>query len=369
VQLRAGPAVRLSLGALLLALATARPAAAGSGEVSLRGAYYKERSTRVAQPMLDARFDVGESGELAAHMLLDSISSASVAAGAAGQAFNENRFELGATYLHRLGIFRVGGGSRLSSEPDYQSAFFHLRGEAELADRNTTLGLNLAGGRDSVSNSGAQTDIADAIEGVLYTSLASVSLSQVLAPVLVGQLTYDLVHLDGFQENPYRSVSAGGGFEPERVPETRTRHAAQAALRGYVPPTRSTLIGSYRFYGDDWGLVGHTPEVRLIQELVPELDLHLRYRLHRQNRADFYKPIYDSPDPAVEPYLTDDVKLDRLTTHTFGAKLDVGLALFGLIRGPMAGARAQAVFEYIDQSTYYGNAVSAQLAFTVPFEY
>jgi Protein of unknown function (DUF3570) len=353
----------------ILALAAERRADA-DGEVTLRGAYYKERSTRVAQPMLDARFDVGESGELAGHVLLDSISSASVAAGAAGQAFDENRYEVGASYVHELGRLRLGGGTRLSSEPDYKSGLLHLRGEIDLADRNTTVALNLAGGRDTVSNEGAQTEMPQSrIEGVLYTSLASLSVSQVLAPVLVGQLTYDVAHLDGFQENPYRAVSAGGNFEPERVPETRTRHAAQAALRGFVPVTRSTLIGSYRLYADDWGVIGHTPEARVIQEVTPGFDIHLRYRLHHQNAADFYKPIYMSADPEMEPYLTDDVKLDRLTTHSFGGKLEVELSLIGFRGGPLARARAQASFEYIDQSTYYGNAVAAQFAFSVPFDY
>lgn len=368
MQLVARRAVAGAVAAL--ALAAGPRAASSDGEVTLRGAYYKERSTRVTQPMMDARFDVGEDGELAAHALLDSISSASIAAGAAGQAFSENRFELGATYLHRLGNLRFGGGTRLSSEPDYQSGFVHLRGEAELADRNTTIGLNLAGGRDAVSNEGAQGGInVESIDGVLYTSMGSMSLSQVLSPVLVAQLTYDLIHLDGFQENPYREVSAGGQFERERVPETRTRHAAQAALRGFVPPTRSTLIGSYRFYRDDWGVVGHTPEIRVVQEVIPQLDVHLRYRHHHQSAADFYKPIYPSADPQMEPFLTDDVKLDRLTTRTVGGKLDVALSLLGLTDGVLARTRAQASFEYIDQSTYYGNAVSAQLALSVPFEY
>jgi len=356
----------LAAGLALGIAAACPPAARGDGEVTVRGAYYKERSTRVAQPMLDARFEVGEQGELAAHLLLDSISSASVAAGAAGQAFNENRFETGGSYLHRFDIIRTGGGVRFSSEPDYKSLFGHLRGEIDLADRNTTLALNLAGGRDSISNEGAQGDIGGPIiEGVLYTSLVSLSVAQVLSPVLVGQLTYDLVHLDGFQENPYRTVVVNGNLDAERVPETRTRHAAQAGLRGFIPASRSTVVGSYRFYVDDWGVVGHTPEVRLVQELVPAFDVHLRYRYHRQSRAEFYEPAYESADP----YRTDDVKLDRLHTQTFGGKLDVGLSLLGLAAGPLAGTRAQASFEYIAQSTYYGDAISAQLAISIPFRY
>jgi hypothetical protein len=360
--------VRDAIVTLAILLVAAPVAARADGELSVRGAYYKERSTRVAQPMLDARFDVGEVGDLRAHMLVDSISSASVAAGAADTAFDEKRYEAGASYVHTIDTVRVGGGARGSSEPDYKSGFVHLRSEIELGQRNTVLALNVAGGRDTLSNKGAQSPIVDPIEGKLWTGLGSLSATQVLTPVLVGQLTYDLVYLDGFQENPYRSVSAGGMLEPERVPDTRLRHAALAGLRGFVPASRTTVAGSYRIYVDDWGVVGHTPEARVIQEILPDLDAHLRYRLHHQSAADFYASTYPSADPELEPYLTDDVKLSELTTQTFGIKLDVPAKLLG-IEGQLGDARAEALFEYITQTTYFGNAVVAQIAVTVPFRY
>jgi hypothetical protein len=361
--------VQLRRCALAIALTLLAPPAAGAdGEVSVRGAYYKERATRVAQPMLDARFEVGEHGELLVHTLVDSITSASVAAGAAGEPFDESRYELGASYLHRLGRFRLGGGVRGSTEPDYQSAFAHLRGEAELADRNTLVAVGLAGGRDAISNAGAQSGLTEAIEGTLHTGMVSLSVGQVLSPTLLAQLTYDLIALEGFQENPYRSVAAGGMLEPERVPESRLRHATLALIRAHLPPSRTTLVGAYRFSGDSWGVIGHTPEVRVIQELPTDIHLHLRYRLHLQGAADFYREIYDTADPALEPYLTDDVKLSELTTHTFGIKLELALPRLGLGER-LAGARGAALVEYIAQSTYFGNAISAQLAVTVPFAY
>ena len=368
---RRRPLIGPARAAALAAIATwlAAPHGAGAdGEVAVRGAYYKERATRVEQPMIDARLDVGENGELLAHTLVDSISSASVAAGATGTPFNEKRYELGATYLHQLSRFRLGGGGRLSVEPDYTSVFINLQGQVNLAQRTTTLALSLAGGRDRATNSGAQNPLTQPISGILHTFMSSVSLTRVLTPVLVGQLTYDLVYLDGYQENPYRSVSAGGSLEPERVPRTRVRHAAQVSVRGFVPRTRTTLVGSYRFYADDWGVVAHTPAIRAIQELIPDLDLTLSYRYYHQSGADFYQPIYDSADPSINPYLTDDAKLSRMGTQTFGIKLDAALHLLG-VRGRLAEARAEARFAYITQTAYYGNAVSAELALTVPFTY
>jgi hypothetical protein len=146
------------LAALLLGPATAR----ADGELIVRGAYYKESATRVIQPMLDARFDVAGGiearggGELAVHTLVDVITSASVASGADGEPFTENRYEGGARYLHSLGIARAGGWFRYSSEPDYRSAFGGLRAELDLAQRNTMLAAAASIGRDQLDNSGAQ---------------------------------------------------------------------------------------------------------------------------------------------------------------------------------------------------------------------
>jgi hypothetical protein len=348
---------------------TSIPVAAGAdGELSLRGAYYKERSTRVAQPMLDARLDVGDSGSVDAHLLLDAITSASNAAGAVGEQFTEQRVEVGGSYLHRFDNLAVGLGARVSEEPDYVSRFVTLRGLGEFGQKNTTLDLAVALGGDDISNASAQGAPMSSFSEDLTTVLTSVSLGQVLTPVLVAQVTYDFIYLDGYQANPYRLVPAGGALERERVPEKRYRNALFGSLRGWIAPTRSAVVGGYRFYVDDWGVLGHTPEVRIIQEIIPNLDVHARYRFYWQRGADFYEEVYDTANPEMELFLTSDEKLGPMITHTMGIKVDLGLSAFGI--GGRAGTfRAQALVEYILQNTDFGNAVNAQLAFTVPFEY
>jgi hypothetical protein len=365
--------LRRALGPAALALLVAGPAY-GDGEVTVRKVYYKESATRVIQPMLDARFELGgglESsggGELAVHSLVDVITSASVASGAAGEPFTENRYELGARYLHSFGDVRVGGWFRYSHEPDYLSLFAGVRAELDLAQRNTLLGAAVSAGHDTLDNSGAQGGLSELVEGELRTALGSLSLTQLLSPLVLAGVTYDVIHLRGFQENPYRTVVAGGVVEPERVPSTRLRHALFATTRGHVPRLSATIVAGYRFYIDDWGITAHTPELRWIQDLSPRLALHLRYRYYRQGAADFYKDIYDSNDPAIEPWITDDTKLSAFSTQTFGVKADAALALFGV--GGAAGRwRVDAVLEYITQDNRYGDAVVGQVAFTIPFEY
>src|SRR5439155_22237033 len=122
------------------------------GTVSVRGVYYKERATRVEQPMVDGTFDAGAHGVVDAHLLVDSITSASASAGAAAAtAFNERRYEGGAGYTHQLERFKLGGEAKYSTESDYVSYYFGASSEAELAQKNTVLGLGGGISHDIVS--------------------------------------------------------------------------------------------------------------------------------------------------------------------------------------------------------------------------
>lgn len=334
----------------------------------MRGFYYKESATRVVQPMVDGSFEAGENGSVEAHMLVDAITSASVASGAAAMAFTERRYEAGGTYSHEIDDITVSGFGRYSSEPDYKSAFAGVSGLVALASQNTTLGLAVARGTDDISNAGAQGGMGEAIEGNLATSLGSASVSQILSPLVIVAATYDITYLDGFQENAYRTVVAGGVIGPERVPDTRLRHALYGSVRAYVPSSSSTITAGYRFYFDDWGIQAHTPEVRVIQEIGADVLVHARFRYYRQTAADFFKTIYDSNDPDVEPYLTDDIKLSEFTGRTLGIKVDTSLGALG-VSGDLAKVRADIVLEHVTQNNRFGNAIVGMFGVTVPFEY
>ncbi len=364
VQLRAPFAL-----AIALCISSWSTGAHADGSLTMRGAYYKERSTRVVQPMLDADLDVGDEGQLKGHALLDAITSASAASGASGDAFTEKRVEGGVLYMHRLKNFRLGGGGRYSTEPDYQSSFVNLRLEAELAQRNTTLSLNVARGSDHLDNSGSQGGLSSVLKGSLATNMVSISASQILSPQSIVSLSYDLMYLDGFQENIYRTVVAGGMVQSERVPDTRLRQAVAANLRYHLPLTNTTMVAAYRFYKDDWDILSNAPEARAIQGFLGDrAELHLSYRYYRQRSSYFYKDVYDSADMILEPFLSDDDKLGRVRTHTFGTKVAARLGLFG-IGGDFADARLEALVQYLKQDTHYGDALVAQMALSFPITY
>jgi len=356
-------------GLVIAAVITQASTSSADGEIQLRNAYYKEKSTRVTQPMIDARLDVGDEGELRPYALVDVITSASSASGAVDRAFTEKRFEIGTSYLHNVSkLFRVGGSLRFSDEPDYTSSYIGVKGIAELAERNSTITVGGYLGSDDMDNSGGNGDIGSVITETMTTYLGSVGFSQILSPQIVASVTYDVGYVRGYQANLYRLVNAGGTPFSERVPGKRVRHSGFVTVRGFVPQTNTMIAPGYRYYRDSWGVVSHTPGVRVVQEITSGLDLHARYRYYRQTAADFHKEVYDTADPVMEPYLTDDFKLAAYRSHWYTLKLDVTFSTFG-VKGKLGKASADIAFTIIKNTREERDAVTGQVAFTLPFEY
>ncbi len=348
----------MQLRPALVALLALAGVAHADGELTVRGAYYKEKATRVTQPMIDVRLDVGEHGTVDGHMLADAITSASVGA------FQETRIEAGGGYSHIFmdETLTLGADFRYSSEPDYKSTFGVVRGAKELADRNFTIGGALAGGLDKMSGIVGM----NVRTGELKTGLASINASQILSPNLVVGVTFDLIAMRGEQANLYRSVIANGMELPEEAPDYRRRQAIAGSVKYWLIPTSTTLIGTYRYYFDTWDIAAHTPELRAIQDVDDVAWFTARYRYHTQRKAFFFEDRY--PDGVIPELPSDDQKLSKFQSHTMGAQLEVAGEAFGFT-DRLGATRAQIVIEYIVQSTAFGNAVVAHAALTVPIEY
>jgi hypothetical protein len=360
--------VRLLSFLLLLVPATA----SADGWLSMRGAYYKERATRVRQPMIDAVLDAGDKGTVAAHLLVDEITSASSATGSQMGAFTELRYEAGLGYTHDLGHMRVGGNGRYSVESDYFSGFLSGHLEVDLFERNTTLRLVSGLGSDTITNNVQREEGAIGtpfVERSLLVLLSSVGVTQILSRRLVASFIYDFMAMDGYQANLYRVVHGGTSPVAERVPSLRLRHALFAGLRAYVAPTRSTVFLGYRLYADTWDVIGHTPEVRLVQPLTDGLEVRLSYRMHTQTAAFFFQDLYTQGELA-DPgrFVTEDEKLSAFSTHTFGLLVSGEAGLLG-ISGSMAELRVELAVERILQDTAFGDAWTAQLGVVVPVRY
>ena len=375
--------MRLQLAALLLAVASTAHA---DGTLAMRGVYYKERSTRVIQPMLDGMFEVGARGLVNAHLLVDAITSASAGSGAANAAaFTERRYEAGGSYTHELDgpvewmdSLRLGGEGKFSTESDYRSIYGGARAEADVAQKNAVIGLGAGISHDSVSNSGAQSPMGGPRLDCRNTGNATatdcpldfyglfLSGSQIVGKNVVIGATYDLSRLSGFQANAYRQVITSTGFVAERHPDQRTRHALAASVRYYVPASQTTFVGAYRYYTDSWSIHAHTPELRIVQQVGLDADASVRYRYYTQSAAFFYQRRYG--DPGMYEFLTDDPKMSAFDGHVMEAKLGVMGDAFSL-DGKWAAARFEGLLQYIIQHNRFGNAVEAHVALTVPFDY
>jgi hypothetical protein len=241
----------------------------------------------------------------------------------------EQRDELDFAVAHEIGDLTLSGSYRYSTENDYLSHGVTAGGSLDLADKNTTLALQAYAFDDTVGRSGAPT-----FARALLTGGLRLSATQVFGPATLGQLTYEVAHLDGYQASPYRFVGIGGtGFGceaaryclPEHEPDSRTRHALAAVLRHGLSALFS-VGGSYRFYRDDWGLSSHTFGAQIGWLLNDQSSLTLRYRFYTQTAVNFYRAIYTQPS-GPDGYTTRDREQSPMHNQRLGLEWEQKLSL------------------------------------------
>ena len=273
-----------------------------TGDVQVRGNYYWDRSTRVVAPEVIAQLEAPQGSRLRVDYLVDSITSASIAAGALEDTrFTEIRHDVaikgGHEFYTRENPVDVWGGVLFSKEPDYFSFSTFFQPTIWLADRATMfrgrvtyrhdeIGQNFRGGSQMRPGDGGSISGSNFRETLDAISMA-VGWEQALTPTLVLEVAYDFTAQSGFLANPYRSVL--GGQRPEEHPDLRLRNLLYSRLAWYIPRSRTSLQAIYRSYLDDWAISAINPEVRIYQEMSPYFQTRLRYRYYKQTSSFFYK--------------------------------------------------------------------------------
>ena len=351
------------------------PAGEWQADVEIRGNYYLERSTRVVAPEAELEVRTPQGVRLQAGYLVDTITSASLGAGAVtDNRFTEIRHDVtaGGAYEFDLGDQQLDLSvtGRYGYEPDYTSTGASAAARMSMNDRATVLSLGATYIHDVVGKklrgadrTAAGRDLSDrGTQGTLDAFVLNAGFEQALSPQLTVAVGYDLGLLYGYQHNPYRGV----GARDEQHPDRRGRHNAHARLAYYFPETGTALHAIYRAYLDTWDIGALTPEARVYQELGDLLMLRLRYRYYTQTRAFFQRPDGNYLDG--DEHITADPKMSEFHSHLLGTMLLLHLEF--LERTPLDFAwqsTLEFTFEYLWNTSASGNAVLAQAALRVPF--
>jgi len=285
---------------------------------------YQGGGITIDGPSVLVRKKIGESFSVSANYYMDMVSSASIDVKLSASKYKEERKQksLSVDYLHGKSTYSMGVID--SKESDYvaDTAFWAL--SQDMFGDLTTVSLSYKRGWNDVFRNvkladGSKTrdpTFADQADSRGY----SVGLTQILTRNLIFGFNYEVDEDEGFLNSPYRSVrfaTPGGGFQLEKeiYPRTHTSNAASLRLKYYMP-WRAALDGSYRFYTDTWGVIGHTLDMTYTHPMWKKwiFDGHLRY--YKQTAADFYSDLF--PRQGSQNFLARDKELATYDAITVG---------------------------------------------------
>ncbi|MDH4227894.1 MAG: DUF3570 domain-containing protein [Deltaproteobacteria bacterium] len=267
----------------------------------------------------------------------DAQSGASTASSAPSSP-SDTRNELMAGVRHEFpGLFGFEFYYDYSREKDYASDTPTLSLKKDLFGKNTTISLGYSRNMDKVSG-----------QYLLKTEDRTtnnyfIGLTQVFTPVLVGQIGYSRSASSGQMSEGIRLVPLGSVAPstciavsptcvPEKLPDTKTRHAYLMGFNYYIAEglygllDRSAVKPKLRYYTDDWGIKSYTFEVEFDKYVTDSDILTLTARVYDQTRASFYDRQYSG----TEEFLSASPQHLDFGTQLYGIKWkhDFGAGVF-----------------------------------------
>ncbi|MDH4070821.1 MAG: DUF3570 domain-containing protein, partial [Ignavibacteria bacterium] len=247
-----------------------------------------------------------------------------------GEAFEKNRGQIILGIEQQLGdnaSFAVNGYR--SQEIDYIGNALIGTLSFELFEQNTSMTMRAQYNSDKVGEVLDNGQVFNRPK-VGYNGVAGIA--QILSPTTVFDLGYDFMYTEGFQSDPYRQVSVRDAngvsvLTNELHPAARLRQAGTARLSQMIPAIEASLIGSYRYYFDDWAVHSHTAELRMNKYIFRNLILGFNYRYYTQTGSYFWTEQYRGEQFLSTAFRTADYKLKPFTSN------NVGFSLRFLFRG------------------------------------
>ncbi len=213
--------------------------------------------------------------------------------------------------------FRIGA----HIEEYLKGGFGGIRYLRELADDNATIeaGVDLTvDAFDPLTPQGF--DLGHTSRQAFHAWLGG---SQVLSRTTLARAGYDLTYQWGRLEQTWNSVPVPRPFirPAELFPGTRLRHVLSGSLSQHIPQSRSTLMGAYRYYRDDFGVIAHTLDLEASQWMGSHVYVRVGYRLHDQGSPDFFTTEAAPTDRDDGTILTADSDLAAFRAHEWSVKV------------------------------------------------
>lgn len=364
-----------------------------SGGIEARTTTFHERRTEVLAPTLGGHVEFANGNYLRAQSLVDVITSSSVAVDIVASAsvgvdplarnsFRERRVEGTFAYggvVHRTDDrLSLEGSVRYSHEPDYQSYSGTAVAAYAMNDRATTLTFASTFARDEVWQVQRFTDSATGDvtkryvrvdQGDGFSSVVgSVSVSQVVSPVVVLDVGYEFSYLTGYLGNPYRRVIVDGLVQRERVPDDRHRHTATVLLRLARPRVHGALHVQVRGYLDDWSIHAITTEGRWYQRFGRYVTARGRFRYYRQGGAffDSEQDVNAPSYPLGTTYTTANPRYAAMQSFELGGAIATRLGFLATGDHGLRDAEIELAFDYRLSDNRFGDGITAAFGLRMP---
>lgn len=329
--------------ALLLLLASPRPAARADDAFAYKIVDYRETGGRVdvLTQVASADQDIGPDFHIGVTLINDAISGASptgVRAPAGSdqvplETLTDHRKAWEVDLARQFERVRATVGVSESREHDYVSRGGSFNTLTDFNQKNTTILAGVAAHDDDVKTYTSPErlylpkHVFDAILGVtqLLDPRTSVTLN-----VTWGRETGDLDDQYKLVEKTEELVP--GSFFPlaflENRPDTRSMGDVYASINRAYPGLNGALEASYRFYDDTFGIVANTLELNWLQKVGAHLTVAPSVRFYEQGAAEFYYYNLDDtnivpthvPDPDG-PHYSSDYRLSSFYAVTGGLEL------------------------------------------------
>ena len=232
---------------------------------------------------------------------------------------------------HTFGVHELSGQFSYSGESDYFSRGFAVTDLINFNQKNTVLQVGYARANDVVDPVFFPEPLPKKSDDFIL------GVTQILNPRTTLTLNLGWGRTRGYNSDPYKIIEKNtelfpGLFLPLTFPENRPDQRSKltffASGSHFFDAIRGSVEGSFRFFGDNWGIRSTTLEIAWYQKLGDRFVLSPSLRLYDQSAADFYFISLDgSPiEPATvatgqAPFYSSDYRLTKFRATTAGLKL------------------------------------------------